>query len=93
MQIFVEMSEGNTITLEVKPSDSVEYVNLDGNKWNLLPWNLTALCQNCHHQVQWTLDFSQSTLTDIYPEWLRIHVRAYNAWAQTKGRTRLALTD
>jgi len=67
--------------------------HLDGNKWNLLPWNLAALCQSCHRQVQWTLDFCQSTLTDIYPEWLRQHVRAYNAWARTKGHTQLALAE
>ena len=34
--------------------------NLNGNKWNLLPWNLAAFCQRCHHRVQWTIDFCQS---------------------------------
>ena len=67
--------------------------NLNGNKWNLLPWNLAALCQRCHHRVQWTLDFYQSTLTDVYPQWMRAHVRAYNAWAQAKGRTRFVLAE
>ena len=67
--------------------------HLDSNKWNLLPWNLAALCQRCHYQVQWTLDFRQSTLTDIYPQRTRAHVRAYNAWAHTKGRTRLVLAE
>ena len=75
------------------PPNLLTVHHLDGNKWNLLPWNLAALCQNCHRQVQWTLDFCQSTLTDIYPDWLREHVRAYNAWARTKGRVRLALTE
>jgi hypothetical protein len=77
-----------------RPSPNLLTVHhLDGNKWNLLPWNLAALCQNCHRRIQWTLDFCQSTLTDIYPTWLRQHVRAYNAWAQTKGRVRLALAE
>ena len=67
--------------------------HLDGNKWNLLPWNLAALCQRCHCQVQWTLDFCQSTLVDVYPQWMRTHVRAYNAWARMKGRTCLALAE
>ena len=75
------------------PPNLLTVHHLDSNKWNLLPWNLAALCQNCHRQVQWTLDFCQSTLTYIYPEWLRQHVRAYNAWARRKGRVRLALTD
>jgi hypothetical protein len=75
------------------PPNLLTVHHLDNNKWNLLPWNLAALCQSCHRQVQWTLDFCQSTLTDIYPEWLRQHVRAYNAWAQTKGRVRLAVAD
>jgi hypothetical protein len=67
--------------------------HLDGNKWNLLPWNLAALCQRCHFEVQWTVDFCQSTLSGIYPFWLREHVKTYNVWAQGKGRTRLALAD
>jgi hypothetical protein len=75
------------------PPNLLTVHHLDGNKWNLLPWNLAALCQNCHRQVQWTLDFCQSTLTDIYPEWLRQHVGAYNAWARTKGRVRTTFTS
>lgn len=65
--------------------------HLDGNKWNLLPWNLAALCQRCHRRVQWTVDFYQANLTGVYPGWLRAHVEAYNRWAQNKGRPQLAL--
>ena len=61
--------------------------HLDGNKWNLLPWNLAALCQRCHFRVQWTVDFCQSTLSGIYPRWLREHVKAYNAWARQRTHT------
>ena len=67
--------------------------HLDRNKWNLLPWNLAALCQRYHHRVQWTVDFCQANLTGIYPQWLRAHVKAYNAWAQGKGHMRLSLTE
>jgi hypothetical protein len=67
--------------------------HLDHNKWNLLPWNLAALCQRCHHQVQWAIDFCQSNLTGVYPHWLRPHIEAYNAWAQTKERMEFALND
>ena len=65
--------------------------HLDSNKWNLLPWNLAALCQRCHREVQWTIDFYQANLTGAYPGWLRTHVEAYNHWAQNKGRPQLAL--
>ena len=75
------------------PPNLLTVHHLDGNKWNLLPWNLAALCQNCHRHVQWTLDFCQSTLTDIYPQWLRQHVRAYNAWARAKGHALLTLCE
>jgi hypothetical protein len=72
---------------------NVRVRNLDGKKCNLLRWNLAALRKRCHRHLQWTLDFCQSILTDIYPEWLRQHVGGYNAWAQTKGRVQLAVTD
>jgi len=75
------------------PPNLLTVHHLDRNKWNLSPWNLAALCQRCHYQVQWTLDFCQSTLTDIHPQWMRAHVKAYNEWAQAKGRTRLALAE
>ena len=75
------------------PPNRLTVHHLDGNKWNLMPWNLAALCQRCHREVQWTLDFCQSNLTGVYPEWLRAHVKAYNVWAQGKGRTRLTLTE
>jgi len=64
---------------------------MDGDKWNILPWNLAALCQRCHRDVQWTVDFYQANLTGVYPGWLRAHVEAYNQWAQNKGHPQLAL--
>jgi len=67
--------------------------HLDGNKWNLLPWNPTALCQRCHREMQWTIDFHQANLTGVYPEWLRAHVEAYNGWARNKGAPPTCLDD
>jgi hypothetical protein len=63
-----------------KPSSCTMLVlhHLDDNKRNLLPWNLAALCQRCHRQVQRTLDFYQANLTGAYPRWLRAHVKACN---------------
>ena len=49
------------------PPNLLTVHHLNGNKWNLLPWNLAALCQNCHRQVQWTLDFCQSTTHGYLP--------------------------
>ena len=65
--------------------------DLDGDKWNLAPWNLVALCRICHREVQWTLDFYQANLTGMYPEWLRAHVASYNQWARHRGLPQLAL--
>ncbi len=77
-----------------EPAPNVLTVHhLDGNKWNLLPWNLAALCQRCHFKVQWTVGLYQSALSGIYPRWLLEHVKAYNVWAQGKGRARLVLAD
>jgi len=73
------------------PPNLLTVHHLDGDKWNLLPWNLAALCQRCHREVQWTIDFYQANLTGVYPRWLRAHVKAYNRWAQNKGRPQLTL--
>ena len=75
------------------PPNLLTVHHLDGNKWNLLPWNLAALCQSCHREVEWTLDFCQSTLTDIYPEWLRQHVSATHTGEPTVGSALVQLKD
>lgn len=79
-------SNGRLPTKNDPPPALLTVHHLDGNKWNLLPWNLAALCQRCHHKVQWTLDFHQADLRGVYPDWLQPHVKAYNKWAQGKGR-------
>jgi hypothetical protein len=45
-------------------SDVLMVHHLDGNKWNLSPWNLAT---RCHREVQWTIDFYQANLTGLYP--------------------------
>jgi hypothetical protein len=51
--------------------------HLDGDKQNLQPWNLAALCQKCHLRTQATIDFHQAVCTGVYPDWLKAHVAAY----------------
>lgn len=36
---------------------------------------------------------SNPIITGVYPHWLRPHIKAYNAWAQTKERIGFALND
>ena len=69
-------------------SDVLTVHHLDGNKWNLSPWNLAI---RCHREVQWTIDFYQANLTGLYPGRLRTHVEAHNHWVQNKAGPQLAL--
>ena len=75
------------------PPNVLTVHHLDGDKWNLLPWNLAPLCQRCHLRVQASVDIYQATLTGVYPRWLRVHVESYNGWAEKNGRSRLALRN
>lgn len=53
--------------------------HLDGNKGNCRWWNLAALCQRCHLQIQGKVDMRR-----VYPwphsEWFRPYVAGYYAW-------------
>lgn len=66
--------------------------HLDGDKHNLNDWNLAALCQKCHLQIQNKVDWYTDTLTGVHTEWLAEHVRAYNEWAAEHDRPTLRLT-
>ncbi len=66
--------------------------HLDGDKWNLEPWNLTALCQRCHLQVQGKVDFYTDSLDGVHREWMAKHVQGYNEWASVNGKPLLLLT-
>jgi len=67
--------------------------HLDENKRNLEDWNLAALCQRCHLQVQNKVDWYRDTLTGVHTEWMAEHVRQYNEWARQRGKPTLRLTD
>jgi len=53
--------------------------HLDGDKTNLRWWNLVALCQRCHLQIQGKVDMAR-----VWPwehsEWFRPYVAGYYAW-------------
>jgi hypothetical protein len=53
--------------------------HLDGNKGNCRWWNLVALCQRCHLQIQGKVKMER-----VYPwphsEWFRPYVAGYYAW-------------
>jgi hypothetical protein len=66
--------------------------HLDGNKWNLEPWNLAALCQRCHLQVQNKIDFYTDSLDGVHREWMAKHVTDYNVWAIRNNKSPLLLT-
>ena len=48
--------------------------HLDMNKSNCEPWNLAALCQKCHLEIQAKVDFEQSYMLE-HSEWMRWHVK------------------
>ena len=64
--------------------------HLDGNKWNLEPWNLAALCQRCHLHIQGKVDFLRDTLTGLHTPWMAVHVQGYNLWAERHGKPLLS---
>jgi hypothetical protein len=53
--------------------------HLDGDKANCRWWNLVALCQRCHLQIQGKVDMRR-----VYPwphsDWFRPYVAGYYAW-------------
>jgi hypothetical protein len=53
--------------------------HLDGDKANLAWWNLAALCQRCHLEIQ-----AKVVMERIYPwphsEWFKPHAAGYYAW-------------
>lgn len=65
--------------------------HLDGDKYNLNHWNLSALCQRCHLRVQARVNFRQDWLFDHSP-WMARHVEDYNEWAAARALPLLSLT-
>ena len=65
--------------------------HLDEVKANLEHWNLAALCQRCHLQVQNRVSFYQ-----LWPwphtRWMARHVADFNEWARRRGLPEMPLT-
>ena len=50
--------------------------HLDGNKANCKWWNLTALCQRCHLQIQAKVEMSRIWMFE-HSEWFKPYVAGY----------------
>jgi len=64
--------------------------HLDGDKQNLEHWNLAALCQRCHLQIQNRVVFQRPWYFEHTP-WMARHVEDYNEWAGRNGEPELPL--
>ena len=64
-----EHSSGHVLTVH----------HLDGDKSNCADWNLAALCQRCHLQVQNRVKMNQLFLTDVLTvsAWFKPHLEGY----------------
>lgn len=60
--------------------------HLDGDKGNVRLWNLAALCQVCHLQVQARVAFYQ-TWPFPHTPWMQRHVDRYERCVSRAGRT------
>ncbi len=60
--------------------------HLDGDKANYRLWNLAALCQVCHLQIQAKVCWDQTYLGQ-HSEWMRWHIERYRRWCERTGRT------
>lgn len=53
--------------------------HLDGNKANVVWWNLLALCQRCHLTIQSRVDPQQPYMLEHY-DWFKPYVAGFYAW-------------
>lgn len=53
--------------------------HLDGNKWNLAFWNLAALCQVCHLQIQGKVKMERRYMFE-HSTWFKPYVAGYYAF-------------
>lgn len=53
--------------------------HLDGNKANCQLWNLAALCQRCHLQIQGKVKMDQMFFAELLDvsEWFKPHLQGY----------------
>lgn len=64
--------------------------HLDEDKANLEHWNLAALCQRCHLQIQGRVIFYQDWPFEHTP-WMARHVEDFNEWAARRGLPLLSM--
>lgn len=66
--------------------------HLDGVKSNLESWNLAALCQRCHLQVQAKVQWYR-----LWPwphsDWMVPHIQQFNEWAERHGEAPFPLVE
>lgn len=83
--VTIEIAEARDLVRMISPAARVEAAwriltvhHLDGNKLNCRWWNLAALCQRCHLQIQGKVKMHQ-----VYPwphsEWFRPFAAGYYA--------------
>ncbi len=53
--------------------------HLDGNKANCVWWNLLALCQRCHLQIQGKVIPGQPFIFE-HSEWFKVYAAGFYAW-------------
>ncbi len=58
--------------------------HLDGDKSNCALWNLVALCQVCHLQIQAKVCWDQAWLGD-HTDWMRWHIERYRRKCRQRG--------
>ena len=59
--------------------------HLDGDKANCRLWNLAALCQQCHLQIQAKVCWDQTYFGE-HIEWMLWHIQQYRRWCERTGR-------
>jgi len=60
--------------------------HLDGDKSNCALWNLAALCQVCHLEVQAKVAWEQTYFLPHSP-WMTWHIKRYRRWCHKRGIT------
>lgn len=61
-----EPESGHTLTVH----------HLDNNKSNVQDWNLAALCQKCHLQIQGRVNIFQSYMFE-HSDWFKPHLEGF----------------
>lgn len=57
--------------------------HLDMEPSNCREWNLAALCQRCHLQIQGRVDFHQFYMFE-HTAWMKPHVEGFQKWMEAQ---------